>query len=139
MNKSLEQIQEENREFIIMANNPTAKSYEEALEMEIVMGKGCQVLVWESPFSPKHKKLVTATILWDTGDDRFYCYKEAATFTIIKQDCIIIGKPLTLSRVLIALRAIPFRHCERLTLDLQDSLVYDESFYNNEEFFHLHL
>jgi hypothetical protein len=34
-------IQEQNREFIIMANNPTAKTYEEALEMEL--GFGCEV------------------------------------------------------------------------------------------------
>lgn len=34
MQKTLEQIQEENRRAIIMAVNPEAKSYEEALEME---------------------------------------------------------------------------------------------------------
>lgn len=33
--KTLEQIQQENRKLIILANNPEAKSYEEALEMEI--------------------------------------------------------------------------------------------------------
>ena len=35
MTKSLEQIQEENRKAIIMANNPEAKTYEEALKMEL--------------------------------------------------------------------------------------------------------
>ena len=33
--KTLEQIQEENRKAIIMANNPAAKDYDEALEVEI--------------------------------------------------------------------------------------------------------
>lgn len=55
-------IQEQNREFIIMANNPEAKTYEEALEMEL--GFGC----------------------------------------IIQTD--IIGKPLTLNRVLIAFKSV---------------------------------
>lgn len=36
--KTLKQIQEENRKFIIMANNPTAKTYDEALEMELDIG-----------------------------------------------------------------------------------------------------
>ena len=40
--KTLKQIQEENREFIIMANNPKAKSYDEALEMELSKIKTCQ-------------------------------------------------------------------------------------------------
>jgi hypothetical protein len=44
--KTLEQIQEENRRFIIMANNPEAKSYEEALLKEnegsnFVFCEGC--------------------------------------------------------------------------------------------------
>jgi hypothetical protein len=43
--KTLKQIQEENRKFIIMANNPTAKTYDEALEMEL--GYGCIVLLRE--------------------------------------------------------------------------------------------
>jgi len=34
-NKTIEQIQEENRKLIILANNPEAKSYEEALEQEL--------------------------------------------------------------------------------------------------------
>jgi hypothetical protein len=36
--KNLEQIQEENRKSIILANNPEAKDYEEALEMELDIG-----------------------------------------------------------------------------------------------------
>jgi hypothetical protein len=35
MTNKLEEIQEENRKFIIMANNPTAKTYDEALKMEL--------------------------------------------------------------------------------------------------------
>ena len=33
--KTLKQIQSENREAVIMANNPKVKTYEEALEMEL--------------------------------------------------------------------------------------------------------
>jgi len=40
--KTLKQIQEENRKFIIMANNPTAKTYDETLEMELSKIKTCQ-------------------------------------------------------------------------------------------------
>jgi hypothetical protein len=47
--KTLEQIQEENRRFIIMANNPEAKSYEEALlENEgsnFVFCEGCNTYI----------------------------------------------------------------------------------------------
>ena len=47
--KTLEQIQEENTaKFIIMANNPTAKTYEEALEMELE--GGCQMMSWQVNF-----------------------------------------------------------------------------------------
>ena len=59
-NKTIEQIQEENRKLIIRANNPEAKSYEEALEMEL--GFGCGVVLnkefkyyntWKSCFEKK--------------------------------------------------------------------------------------
>lgn len=43
--KTLKQIQEENRKFIIMANNPIAKTYDEALEMEL--GIGCIISRYE--------------------------------------------------------------------------------------------
>jgi hypothetical protein len=46
--KTLEQIQEENRKAIIMANNPSAKDYDEALEMEL--GVGCRFDSGESDF-----------------------------------------------------------------------------------------
>ena len=41
--KTLQKIQEENRKFIIMANNPSAKTYDEALEMELSFS--CELLV----------------------------------------------------------------------------------------------
>ena len=56
MNKTLEQIQEENRKFIIMANNPTAKTYDEALEMELRKIKTC-----------KH-----SLTLWDNSNEQLY-------------------------------------------------------------------
>jgi hypothetical protein len=43
MSKNLEQIQEENRRAIITACNSEAKSYEEALKMEL--GFGCELLI----------------------------------------------------------------------------------------------
>lgn len=90
--KNLEQIQEENRKFIILANNPEAKDYKEALEMEL--GNRCAVeidgvdieyigiLHW---FRKRKGGLL--------GGDK-----------IQRDDIVHIwGKPLDLSRVLIAL------------------------------------
>jgi len=98
--KTLKQIQEENRKFIIMANNPTAKTYEEALEMEL--GYGCIVLLREGGV---HR----------IGDEDMSLHKEDRYVLSHKNYCEgcpeprkigfqIIGKPLTLSRVLISIR-----------------------------------
>jgi hypothetical protein len=92
--KTLEQIQEENRKAIILANNPEAKDYDEALEMEL--GVGCR---------------------FDSGESVFFIFRETMEHLYFSQegdfwieklrpehikDHRIIGKPLTLDRVLIA-------------------------------------
>jgi hypothetical protein len=91
--KTLEQIQEENRKAIILANNPEAKDYDEALEMEL--GVGCR---------------------FDSGESVFFIFRETMEHLYFSQegdfwieklrpehikDHRIIGKPLTLDRVLI--------------------------------------
>jgi len=105
--KTLKQIQEENRKFIIMANNPTAKSYEEALEMEL--GVGCIASVNDNDPQPiiaqgfdydKQEKVFGFTYAKDiesTCDDSIFFFPNCS-------DLKIIGKPLTLNRVLIALK-----------------------------------
>ena len=91
--KKLEQIQEENRKAIIMANNPEAKSYNEALEMEL--GFGCEIKVNNIRKTNDHK------IILDTD------YEDGLKFRDVRRVEIktIIGKPLTLDRVLIALES----------------------------------
>jgi len=108
--KTLQQMQDENRRAVIMACNPTAKSYEEALEMEL--GFGCEVIDLKHTFlggeSPEKMILV-----YD-GDfhDYFLHFRGNPTVKIDKERtknqeyCKIIGKPLTLDRVLIALKNI---------------------------------
>jgi hypothetical protein len=76
MNKAIKQIQEENRKIIIMACNPTAKSYEKALEME--------------------EKICLANTIFEQGNS---VYREYIHPCNVYQN---IGKPLTLNRVLIA-------------------------------------
>lgn len=72
--KTLQQIQEENRKLIILANNQEAKSYEEALEMEVYSSKNI--------YNPS----------------LFDCRKD------FDSDPILLGKPLTLDRIL---RSLP--------------------------------
>ncbi len=104
--KTLKQIQEENRKFIIMANNPTAKTYEEALEMEL--GYGCIASVNGNDPQPiiskgfdydKQEELfgfTYATSIESTFDDGISFFPNCS-------DLKIIGKPLTLDRVLISI------------------------------------
>jgi len=70
--KTIKQIQEESRKIIILANNPEAKSYDEALEMEL-----------------EHHHITRL-------DGKMFNYLNGEE---------IIGKPLTLSRVLISLKS----------------------------------
>ena len=107
MTKTLEQIQEENRKAIILANNPEAKDYDEALIKELKQ-EGCL--------------LESARDIWDVhysvSIHRVNNYNKNPFGTPnLKQDYVgadntrkvgidynkIIGKPLDLSRVLIAL------------------------------------
>ena len=78
--KNLEQIQEENRKAIILANNPEAKDYDEALEME--------------------EQRVIQNSLFTSGNTIIKEY-------IVPNNFIVgLGKPLTLDRVLIAVRKL---------------------------------
>lgn len=82
MQKSLKQIQQENRKFILEAIHGC--SYEEALEKEL--GVGCKIILEGS-----------------LGIE--YTITNTDTYKISRDQIIeIIGKPLTLSRVLLALK-----------------------------------
>lgn len=118
--KTLKQIQAENRKFIIMANNPTAKTYDEALEMEL--GKDCQI---------KYKDSIL--FYFGQNDFEFDLYKTQNDFKGLlrtqyspqKNECKIIGKPLTLNRVLIAFG--------RKSLDLWKNLTKETLEEHSEE------
>ncbi len=115
--KTLKEIQEENRKFIIMANNPEAKTYDEALEMELEMELGYEAVpIKEVLIDYKVNNLdsdydIGYFSAMSTGrEELFTRIKEG--FTDLGRDSRpsrsfsfrkIIGKPLTLDRVLIAL------------------------------------
>ena len=104
--QELKQIQKKNRKAIIMACNPKARTYEEALEMEL--GIGCIASVNSNDPQPiiaqgfdydKQEKVFGFTYAKDidsTCDDSIFFFPNCS-------DLKIIGKPLTLTRVLIAL------------------------------------
>ena len=98
MQKSLEQIQQENRKFILEAIHGC--SYEEALKKEL--GVGCKVLVQHFVYIKESTEIIkldedeSVGICDLTG---LYVYTNYGQSKIIE----IIGKPLTLSRVLLAL------------------------------------
>ena len=113
MTKSLEQIQIENRKFILEAIH--ACSYEEALKKEL--GFGCEVIarIWGNLLRSTIDNLtccfdgdylrfrelvgdISIRDLTDEGLERLKEYQDAR-HRIIE----IIGKPLTLSRVLLAI------------------------------------
>lgn len=106
--KTLEQIQEENRKAIILANNPEAKSYDEALEMEL--DRDCKIIVWNllGDTSLKIQDYIKSKNLASFPNmsgyfelsDNCYGKKEQKKLKLLR----IIGKPLTLDRVLIALK-----------------------------------
>ena len=108
--KTLKQIQKENRKFIITACNPEAKTYEEALEMEL--GLGCIInthLPSRGYVMPEYSEL-TIINEFSKYDDKFVFEPiEAKLMRIVSSGKrqndkdIIIGKPLTLNRVLISL------------------------------------
>jgi hypothetical protein len=117
--KSMKTIQEQNREFIIMANNPTAKTYEEALEMEL--GFGCEVICTNQEYRKDWVQRVVTVYDNDTIRTDWDCLKPMEGF--VKEDIKIIGKPLTLNRVLIAFNFI-------VISDLFFSSVYLDSYKN---------
>lgn len=135
--KNLEQIQEENRKAIILANNPEAKSYEEALEMELDLSciiSRYDIGVWGHLATKFYYKLDSFRRNKDTGNHDFifinYGFQnlgegwvdEDIDYTIIEKQKLIkeltytqpeyrgqvqtkiIGKPLTLNRVLMCIR-----------------------------------
>jgi hypothetical protein len=108
MNK--EQMIEKIREVVVIANNPECKTYEEALQEESKI-HGCLIAIITSPYSEQYRKIEMATILWDdgidsSGNERYYCYRNNATFTTVKGKNKILGLPLTLERVMVALNEV---------------------------------
>jgi hypothetical protein len=95
-NKTLDQIQEENRKAIIIANNPEAKSYEEALHDEL--GFNCVVFRKDNCY---YKKILYEDegLYWAEQ----FCAIGSRSDIEDPNQYKIIGKPLTLDRVLIAL------------------------------------
>ena len=136
--KTLEQIQEENRKFIIMANNPTAKTYDEALEMEL--GNGCLLDdVYYEGQSLSHLGVVEILKYGKNNSlDTFISYGESLDMFI--ESCEwdnreifqykIIGKPLTLNRVLIAFGI----ECLDLWKDLKKETLEDQSEETQKDF-----
>ena len=112
MTKSLSEIQKENRKFILEAIHGC--SYEEALEKELVVG--CKVidkmhLFFGEP-SPLEMTLVYGNAVDGEESDPLYflhlrgnpCVSFSKQVIFDKDKFEIIGKPLTLSRVLLALK-----------------------------------
>ena len=92
MQKSLEQIQKENRKFILEAIHGC--SYEEALEKEL--GVGCKIILEG----------------WLDIKSYDYTITDTDTFKISRDQIIeVIGKPLTLSRVLLAFKNKEVKTC----------------------------
>lgn len=112
MQKPLEQIQQENRKFILEAIHGC--SYEEALEKELSVG--CKVIdkthVFFGEPSPVEMTLVYGNAVDGEESDPLYflhlrgnpCVSFSKQVIFDKDRFEIIGKPLTLSRVLLALK-----------------------------------
>ena len=98
MTKPLEQIQQENRKFILEAIHGC--SYEEALEKEL--GVGCKVKIkrFMSTQDFNEEIFVIDTYCEFSTENLFRTIGSCHHNEIIE----IIGKPLTLSRVLLALK-----------------------------------
>ena len=119
MTKSLEQIQIENRKFILEAIHGC--SYEEALKKEL--GVGCKVidkmhLFFGEP-SPVEMTLVYGNAVDGEEFDPLYflhlrgnpCVSFSKQVIFDKDRFEIIGKPLTLSRVLLAFKNKEVKTC----------------------------
>ncbi len=107
MTKSLDQIQQENRKFILEAIHGC--SYEEALKKEL--GFNCKVIDKKHQFFGESVP-VEMTLVYEGGDeisDPLYflhfrgdpCVTFSKQLNFNKDEFEIIGKPLTLSRVLL--------------------------------------
>jgi hypothetical protein len=133
--KTLKQIQEENRKFIIMANNPTAKTYDEALEMELEFG--CEVIIdnINCPITITYESVIKSYYAWGNksrkdlnfGSDRYIKLIDDNREEYVQK---IIGKPLTLSRVLNALRNYFFYKIWYFCFDVKSCNIYG---YNHKE------
>ena len=124
----LEELQKENRKFIIMANNPTAKTYEEALEMELGFW-GCEVILQNTeefencPIKITYESIVKGYYTLENenqkdlgfSSDRYIKLVYDGTEEYVRK---IIGKPLTLNRVLISLKDLA---CNLRLLDVDEN------------------
>lgn len=103
--KTLEQIQKENRKMILEAIH--GLSYEQALEKELVVG--CKVIDLKHQFFGEHSP-TEMVLVEDTGDESFYFthYRGNPIINVSLEAILdknryeILGKPLTLDRVLLA-------------------------------------
>jgi hypothetical protein len=169
--KTLQKVQEENRKFIIMANNPTAKTYDEALDMELDIG--CIISRYElgmwyqlsteyfwrldnfvrNGITNEHDFIFTNCGQFKLGQSFVDVDKEKRLYPLkctknnipavskvellaetkkkfpewYRTQTIILGKPLTLSRVLIAL-APSIRNTGGVKIDHYD-LGLDKTLY----------
>lgn len=117
MTKTLEQIQQENRKFILEAIHGC--SYEEALKKEL--GFNCKVIDKKHQFFGESVP-VEMTLVCEGGDEisdplYFLHFRGNPCVSFSKQDIFdkdkfqIIGKPITLSRVLLALKNKEIKTC----------------------------
>jgi hypothetical protein len=126
MTKSLEQIQKENRKFILEAIHGC--SYEEALKKEL--GFNCKLIDKKHQFfgESAHEEM---TLVYEGGDEisdllYFLHFRGNPCVSFSKQDIFdkdkfeIIGKPLTLSRVLLAFSRKIFKN--KISLQFPDFL-----------------
>lgn len=128
MTKTLEQIQEENRKFILEAIH--CCSYEEALKKELEFG--CKVIDKKHRFfgesSPEEMTLIYGDgVDGEESDPLYFLHLRGDPFLnfsnkdIFNKDRFeIIGKPLTLSRVLLAFSRKIFKN--KISLQFPDFL-----------------
>ena len=112
MDKPIEQIQNENRKFILEAIHSC--SYEEALKKEL--GFGCRVIDKKHQFfgvsAPEEMTLIYGDgVSGEESDPLYFSHLRGNPFVSFSKQEIrdkdrfeIIGKPLTLSRVLLAFK-----------------------------------
>jgi hypothetical protein len=98
--KTLQQIQEENRKFIIMANNRSAETYEEALEMELLDQIPCLVKIKYNRDENEYDRLIFYTLQNEDGQE---LVEMGGGRIPRKRVSRVVGGLLTLNRVLIAL------------------------------------